>query len=200
MADAYRAGGKLFGHGGAEMKMIAVLVSVSLGLAALAFPVGWAAADHVQVGPPPGVVYTTPVVVTPGPSSVTQVPGSVTVVPAPRTVVIPAPTTTVVAAPVQQILHAEQIRAHQVRANTIYANRIEADQVKGVIHHTRSVKVDAPKGEIFGSDVAASVIYADAIAANSIVADNVYVRDLELSPSRFVIGPAQGAVVRRQSP
>ena len=118
------------------MKKIVVLVSASLGLATLALPVGWAAADHVRVVPPSGVIYTSPVVVTPGsmtvvpaPSSVTQVPGSVTVVPAPSTVVIPAPST-VVAAPVQQILHAEQIRAYQVRANTIYANRIEADQVR----------------------------------------------------------------------
>ncbi len=189
------------------MRKIVVLVSASLGLAALALPAGWAAANHVQIVTLPAVVYTPPsvtqapgsVTVVPAPTSVTQVPGSVTVVPAPSTVVIPAPGPVVVAT-VQQTLHAEQIRAHQVRANTIYANRIEADQLKGVIHHTASVTVDAPKGELVGPDVAASVIYADAIAANSIVADNVYVRDLEMSPSRFVIGPLPGQVVRRQAP
>jgi hypothetical protein len=212
----YRAGRKNFEqgaenfpvHGGTEMKKIVVFVSASLGLAALVLPVGRAVADHVRVVPQVGVVYTPPVVVTPGssmtvvpaPSSVTTVPGSVTVVPAPSTVVIPAPST-VVAVPGQQILRADQIRAHQVRATTIYANRIEADQVKGAIHHATRVRVDAPKsGEIVGPDVAASVIYADSIAANSIVADNVYVRDLEMSPARFVISPPQGAVVRSQAP
>ena len=71
----------------------------------------------------------------------------------------------------------------------------------GVIHHTGSVKVNAPSGEIVGSDVATSVIYADAIAANSVLADNIYVRDLEMSPAKFVIVPLQGGtIVRRQSP
>jgi len=192
------------------MRKAVVLVSASVGLAALALPAGWAAADHVQVVTPPSVVYAPPAVThapgSPGsvtvvsaPSSVTQVPASVTVVPAPSTVVIPVPGT-VVAVPVQQILQAEQIRGHHVRANTIYANRIEADQVKGMIHHISGVTVNAPKGEIVGPDVAASVIYADAIAANSIVADNVYVRELEMSPSRFVIGPLPGQLVRRQAP
>ena len=98
-------------------------------------------------------------------------------------------------------MHAEQIRAGVVRANTIYANRIEADRVQGVIHHTGSVKVNAPSGEIVGSDVATSVIYADSIAANSVLADNIYVRDLEMSPAKFVIVPLQGGtIVRRQSP
>jgi hypothetical protein len=194
------------------MRKIAIVVSASLALAALALPVARSAADHVRVVP--GGVYVAPpvtqtpapvpapttVTVVPAPSPVTQVPGTVTVVPAPpSTVVIPAPTTTVATA--QQILHAEQIRAQVVRANTIYANRIETDQVKGVIHHTDSVKVNAPAGEMVGPDVTASVIYADAISANSVVADHVYVRDLEMSPAKFVIAPLQsGIVVRRQSP
>jgi hypothetical protein len=63
------------------------------------------------------------------------------------------------------------------------------------------MKVNAPSGEIVGSEITASVIYADAISANSIVADNVYVRDLELSRTKFVIIPLQGGtIVRRQSP
>ena len=190
------------------MRKIAIVVSASLGLAALALSVGRTEADHVRVVPQPGVVYTPPAVtqtpatvtVVPVPSPVTQAPATVTVVPAPSTVVIPAPSP-VAAARVQQILHAEQIRAQLVRANTIYANRIETDQIKGVIHHTDSVKVNAPAGEMVGQDVAASVIYADAISANSVVADHVYVRDLEMSPAKFVIAPLQsGIVVRRQSP
>ena len=199
------------------MRKIAIVVSASLGLAALALSVGRTEADHVRVVPQPGVVYAPPAVtnagdgdrgpgaqptvtVVPAPSPVTQAPATVTVVPAPSTVVIPTPSP-VAAARVQQMLHAEQIRAQLVRANTIYANRIETDQIKGVIHHTESVKVNAPAGEMVGQDVAASVIYADTISANSVVADHVYVRDLEMSPAKFVIAPLQsGIVVRRQSP
>src|SRR6185295_2848751 len=152
----------------------------------------------------PGVVFVQPapapksVTVVPAPTVVTPPPATVTVVPAPSTIVIPAPSPSSSA---QQTMQAEQIRAGVVRANTIYANRIEADRVQGVIHHTGSVKVNAPSGEIVGSDVAISVIYADAIAANSVLADNIYVRDLEMSPAKFVIVPLQGGtIVRRQSP
>ena len=50
--------------------------------------------------------------------------------------------------------------------------------MKGVIHHTGGFRISAPAGEMAGPDVVASVIHADAISANSVVADNVYVRDL----------------------
>ena len=190
------------------MRKIGLLVGVSFGLATLALTAQLAAAEHITVVPQPGVVaqpgvvYVQPapapksVTVVTAPTVVTPAPATVTVVPAPSTVVIPAPSP-----PVQQTMHAEQIRAGVVRANTIYANRIEADRVQGVIHHTGSVKVNAPSGEIVGPDVATSVIYADAIAANSVLADNIYVRDLEMSPAKFVIVPLQsGTIVRRQSP
>ena len=193
------------------MRKMGLLVGVSFGLATLVFTAELAAAEHVTVVPQPGVVaqpgvvYVQPapapksVTVVPAPTVVTPPPATVTVVPAPSTVVIPAPSPSSSAQ--QQIMHAEQIRAGVVRANTIYANRIEADRVQGVIHHTGSVKVNAPSGEIVGSDVATSVIYADAIAANSVLADNIYVRDLEMSPAKFVIVPLQGGtIVRRQSP
>ena len=73
---------------------------------------------------------------------------------------------------------------------------------KGVVHYTGSVTVNpTTRGEITGPDVTSSVIYADAIAANSVLADNIYVRDLEMSPAKFVIVPLQGGtIVRRQSP
>jgi hypothetical protein len=192
------------------MRKIGLLVGVSFGIATIALTAELAAAEHVTVVPQPGVVaqpgvvYVQPapvpksVTVVPAPTVVTPPPATVTVVPAPSTVVIPAPSPSSSA---QQTMHAEQIRAGVVRANTIYANRIEADRVQGVIHHTGSVKVNAPSGEIVGSDVATSVIYADAIAANSVLADNIYVRDLEMSPAKFVIVPLQGGtIVRRQSP
>ena len=195
------------------MRKIGLLVGVSFGLATLALTPDLAAAEHVTVVPrpgvvaQPGVVYVQPapapntVTVVPAPTVVTPAPAAVTVVPAPSTVVIPAPSPSGTSSVQQQTMRAEQIRASVVRANTIYANRIEADRVQGVIHHTGSVKVNAPSGEIVGSDVATSVIYADSIAANSVLADNIYVRDLEMSPAKFVIVPLQGGtIVRRQSP
>jgi hypothetical protein len=190
------------------MRKIGLLVGASFGLATLALTAELAAAEHITVVPQPGVaqpgvIYVQPapapksVTVVPAPTVVRPAPTTVTVIPAPSTVVVPAPSPS----PVQQTMHAEQIRAGAVRANTIYANRIEAHRVQGVIHHTDNVKVNAPSGEIIGSDVATSVIYADAIAANSVLADNIYVRDLEMSPAKFVIAPLQGGtIVRRQSP
>ena len=65
-----------------------------------------------------------------------------------------------------------------VRADTIYVNRIQADEVRGQIHQTRDVRIGDTRGEIKAPEVAASVIYADEISANSVVAQNVYVRDL----------------------
>lgn len=165
-----------------------LMIGASLGVAGALWPVSWASATHVQAAPPPTVTYAQPA----------PPPSTVTVVPAPSTVtVVPAPGPAV-ASP--QVMRAEQIRATQVRANTIYANRIEADQVKGVIHHTGTVTVNpSTRGEVTGPDVASSVIYADAISANSVVADHIYVRELEMSPSKFVIAPLEGGiVVRRQ--
>jgi len=193
------------------MRKIGLLVGVSFGLATLALTAELAAAEHVTVVQPPrvvvqpGVVYAQP----------TPAPRSVTVVPAP-TVVTPAFNGDGRSRPEhgcdsagEPVQHGARPADHArgtdqagvVRANTIYANRIEADRVQGVIHHTGSVKVNAPSGEIVGSDVATSVIYADSIAANSVLADNIYVRDLEMSPAKFVIVPLQGGtIVRRQSP
>lgn len=181
------------------MKRKILLVAASLGAVALSVPAARSIADHVRVTPS-GTVYAPGIPQAPAPAPVT-------VVPAPSTVVVPTSGTVVVSpgpavtSPVPATIETEQIRADRVRANTIYANRIETDRLKGVIHHTSTVKVNAAQpGEIVGGEVVASVIYADAIAANSIEADNVYVRDLEMSPSQFVIAPLTGTVVRRQSP
>ena len=195
------------------MRTKTLVISVSLGLAALAVPVARSAADHVRFVPQPSTATPATVTVVPAPTTVIPAtvpfppPGTVTVVTppttvAPSTVVVPGTTQHVLTVPVGQTLRAEQIRAQVVRASTIYANRIETDQVKGVVHHTNTIATGAPAGEIVGSDVTASVIYADAIAATSIVADNVYVRDLEMSPAKFVIAPMvqSGIVVRRQNP
>jgi len=194
------------------MRRKAFAIGVSLGLAALAVPVARSAADHVRFVPQPSTATPTTVTVVPAPVPAPPS-GTVTVIPAqtpvaPATVVVPGTTVIrgtaqqVVTVPAGQTLRAEQIRAQVVRAGTIYANRIETDQVKGVVHHTNTIATGAPAGEVVGPDVTASVIYADAIAANSIVADHVYVRDLEMSRAKFVIAPLtqSGIVVRRQNP
>lgn len=77
-----------------------------------------------------------------------------------------------------QTLHADEITALQVRADTIYANKIEADTIQGQIHQTKDVKVGQSRGQIKAPEVTASVIHAEEISANSVVAQNVYVRDL----------------------
>ena len=82
---------------------------------------------------------------------------------------VPAPAATI---------HADHIKAQRISANTIYANKIEADNVQGQIHQSKDVKVGDTKGRIEAPDVMASVIYAEEISANSIVAQNVYVREL----------------------
>jgi hypothetical protein len=66
-----------------------------------------------------------------------------------------------------------------VRANVIYANKIEADEVRGVVHQSQSVKVTDSQGKIKSPEVVASVIYADEISANTIVADQIHVGELE---------------------
>jgi hypothetical protein len=76
-------------------------------------------------------------------------------------------------------IQAEVIEAHQVRAQTIYANKIEADEIQGAIHQTSGVKINSSQGKIRIPTVLASVIYADEIKANSVVADVIYVRKLE---------------------
>ena len=76
-------------------------------------------------------------------------------------------------------LQADDIDAREVRAQTIYANKIKASQVQGVVHQTKGVKIKHAKGDLKVPQVQAGTIYADVIKADSIVADNIYVRDME---------------------
>ncbi len=79
-----------------------------------------------------------------------------------------------------ETLQVDEISAHQVRARAIYANRIDADHVQGPIYQTAGLLNRYGHGEIKAPEVSASVIYADTITANLVVADAVYVRDLRL--------------------
>jgi hypothetical protein len=81
---------------------------------------------------------------------------------------------------VSPTLQANQISAQLVRARTIYANRIDADQVRGAIYQTGGVTMASAGslGDIKAPEVTASVIYADEIRANAVVADVIYVRSL----------------------
>jgi hypothetical protein len=81
---------------------------------------------------------------------------------------------------VPQTLQVDEIKAHEVRAQTIYANRIDTDRLQGLIYQTAGLEGRHGHGEVRAPAVSASVIYADTISANSVVADAVYVRDLRI--------------------
>jgi len=74
---------------------------------------------------------------------------------------------------------ADDIKAHQVRATTIYANKIKAREVQGVIHQSKEVKIPSGKSDIKAPMVTASVIYADEISADSVIANEIFVRTLK---------------------
>ena len=128
-----------------------------------------------------------PVVVQPGqqvivapaqPGTVVAAPGTVvtapgTVVTAPATVAQPS----VMQAP--QMVQAEDLQANEVRAQTIYANKIEAPDVQGTIHQTGTVKLDSSVRDLTTPTVNASIVYADTIKAHRVVADHIFVRDLQ---------------------
>jgi hypothetical protein len=128
------------------------LLAVVLGAAALIAPVAAVSANHVRFDGVPAPV---------GPS----------VVAPPAGVIVPAPAPT-------RTLNADEIEAGVVRANIVYANKLEADEVRGVVHQTRGLKVKDSEGKIKAPEVVASVIYADEISANAVVADAIYVREL----------------------
>jgi len=53
------------------------------------------------------------------------------------------------------------------------------NEILGIIHQDRNLKVGNTKGDIKGGpEVVASVIYADEIRANSVVAEHIYVRNI----------------------
>jgi hypothetical protein len=127
-------------------------LAVIVGAGALIAPVAAVSANHVRFDGVPATVAP-PIVAPPG------------------TVVVPAP------APART-LHADEIEAGVVRANIIYANKLKADEVRGVVHQTRGVKVNDGEGKVKAPEVVASVIYADEISANTVVADTIHVREL----------------------
>lgn len=65
------------------------------------------------------------------------------------------------------------------RVGPFYANKIEVDEIQGAIHQTSGVKINSSQGKIKIPTVSTSVIYADEIKANSVVADSIHVRKIE---------------------
>lgn len=110
------------------------------------------------------------VVVQPSPPVVIQ-PGQQVVVQPPQ-----SPTVVTSGSPVVQ---ADDIRANEVRALTIYANKIRAPEIQGAIHPTGEVKIDRSVPDLRVPTVVASVLYADTIEAHRVVADHIFVRDLD---------------------
>jgi hypothetical protein len=131
---------------------------------------GAARADHIDgnIGTsqaPPSVL------VQPTQPSVVVQPGQ------PAVIVQPAQPSTVVV-PATQIVQAEDIEANEVRAQTVYANKIRASEVRGAIHQTAKVKLDNA-ADIKAPTVVGAVIYADTIKAHAVIADHIYVRELD---------------------
>jgi len=77
------------------------------------------------------------------------------------------------------MVQAENLEANEVRAQTIYANKIEASEIQGSIHQTAKVKLDGSVRDMRVPTVVASVLYADTIKAHRVVADHIFVRELE---------------------
>ena len=123
-----------------------------------------------------------PVVVQPGQSVVVQPAPSGSVVIQPgqsgSVVVQPGQSATVVA-PAPQMVQAEDLEANEVRAQTIYANKIEASDIRGSIHQTGKVKLHSSVTDLKAPTVVASILYADTIKAHTVIADHIFVRDLE---------------------
>ena len=156
-----RAGRSTSRTGGAATNR-RILRTVLGGGAVLALLTGGAwAADVILPGAPPVVVQppAPPVVVQPPPT----VPGSVVIV-EPNAV--------------PQTIQADTIKANQVRAQAIYANKIKARDVQGVVHQAKTIDGGNGKHDVKAPLVSASVIYADEIKADSVIANDIYVRKL----------------------
>jgi hypothetical protein len=61
----------------------------------------------------------------------------------------------------------------------LYADKIKARAVQGVLHQTKQVDLGSGKEDVKAPLVTASVIYADEIEAERVVAGDIYVRDLD---------------------
>ena len=140
---------------------------------------GAARADHIANGfasevRPPGSVVIQPAPATPLPPVVVQ-PGQTIIVQQPgqqaalATVGQPAPRT----------IQAEDLEANEVRAHTIYANKIEASEIQGAIHPTAKVRLDSSVSDLKAATVVTSLLYADTIKAHRVIADHIFVRQLE---------------------
>jgi hypothetical protein len=78
-----------------------------------------------------------------------------------------------------QVVQVEDLEAHEVRAQTIYANRIQASEIRGAIHQTGEVRIDRSVADLKAPTLVASVLYADTIKAHRVIADDIFVRDLD---------------------
>ena len=129
------------------------------------FTAGTRSTGTVVVQPAPATALP-PVVVQPGQPIIVQQPGQP---PAPATVVQPAP----------QMVQAEDLEANEVRAHTIYANKIQAPEIQGAIHPTAKVRLDRTVSDLKAPTVVASILYADTIKAHRVIADHIFVQEIE---------------------
>jgi hypothetical protein len=133
----------------------------------------------VVIPPPPQ-----PVVVQPSQAPVVVQPPQAPVVvqppPAPGQVVVVRPASPgTVAGSASHVVQADALEANEVRAQTIYANRIQAPEIRGTIHQSGGVKMDRSVNNLRAAMVSASVLYADTIKADRVIADHIYVREVD---------------------
>ena len=141
---------------------------------------GGARADHINNGfasevRPPGSVVIHPAPATPLPPVVVQ-PGQPIIVQQPGQ---PAPPAATVVQPPSRMLQVEDLEANEVRAHTIYANKIEAPEIQGAIHAGAKVHLDDSVPDLKTGTVTTSLLYADTIKAHRVIADHIFVRELE---------------------
>ena len=124
-----------------------------------------------------GVVALAPLMIVGCATESAQSPPPVVIQPGQRVVVESPQSPTVM--PSSQVIQADDIVANEVRAQTIYANKIRAPEVQGAIHQTGQVRIDGSVPDLKAPTITASVIYADTIQAHRVIADNIFVRDLD---------------------
>jgi len=110
---------------------------------------------------------------------VVQSPPPPVVIPPGQPVVVESPRSPTVVLPSSQVIQADDVVANEVRAHTIYANRIRAPEIRGAIHPTGEVRIDRSVPDLRAPTVVASVLYADTIEAHRVIADQIFVRDLD---------------------
>jgi hypothetical protein len=144
--------------------------AVAQGPGAVVVPPPLTAVPPAKGGTPPGAHDFSQETISPG-SAVLQGPG--TVVSGTAGVAVAGQQGS------QQIVEAEALEANEVHAQIIYANHIQSPDIHGTIHQTGGVRMDRSVSDLKAVTVTAGVLYADTIKADRVIADQIYVREID---------------------